>query len=67
MSETLCVVNIGRKGRRQRALIGLAMGVVVAAGLVLYARYDYPLFARMAFLIPLFVGGLGLFQAQAGT
>lgn len=67
MSETQCVVNIGRKGRRQRALIGVAMGLVVAAGLVLFARNDFPLFARMAFLIPLFLAGLGLFQAQAGT
>ena len=67
MSETVCVVNIGSKGRRQRAFVGIAMGLVVVAGLVLFARYDYPLFARLAFLIPLFLAGLGLFQAQAGT
>ncbi len=67
MSETPGVVNIGRKGRRRRAVIGVAMGVVVAAGLFLFARNDFPLFARLAFLIPLFAAGLGLFQAQAGT
>ena len=67
MSETQCAVNIGRKGRRQRALIGVAMALVVAAGLVLFARNDFPLFARMAFILPLVLAGLGIFQAQTGT
>ncbi len=43
------------------------MGLVVAAGLVLFERHDLPRVLRLAFLLPLFVGGLGVFQAQAGT
>lgn len=60
-------VNIGPKGRRRRALVGLAMALVVAAGLILFARNDFPIYARLIFLLPLFLGGLGVFQAQAGT
>jgi len=67
MNETQCAVNIGPKGRRRRALVGLVMALVVVAGLILFARNDFPLFVRTAFLIPLFLAGLGIFQAQAGT
>ena len=66
MSEA-CVVNLGRKGRIQRTVLGVVMALVVAGGLALFAKNDYPLFARLAFMIPLFLMGLGLFQAQAGT
>jgi len=43
------------------------MLLVTAAGLVLVAAHDPPRLARLAFAAPLFLAGLGLFQAQAST
>ena len=42
MSQTVCPVNIGPRGRKQRLLVALAMALVLAAGLVLLARADAP-------------------------
>lgn len=59
--------NIGPRGRAVRLGAGailLALGGL--AGFFL-AAIDAPLPLRACVFIPLFIGGLGLFQARAGT
>jgi hypothetical protein len=59
--------NIGWSGRRRRYIIGtvaLAVGLALAAGLVLGGA---PLGARFLVFLPFAVGALGLLQAQGHT
>ncbi len=61
------VTNLGARGRRRRYLMGaagLAVTLVVGAGLALAGA---PLGARLVLFLPLFAGALGLLQARGGT
>jgi hypothetical protein len=59
--------NIGPGGRRRRSILGaaaLALGVALAAALVLGGA---PLGARLLVFVPFALGALGLLQAQGQT
>ena len=59
--------NIGWTGRRRRYVsggIGLAVGVGLAAALVVLGA---PVGARFLVFVPFVLGALGVFQAQGGT
>lgn len=59
--------NIGWSGRRRRYIIGavaLAVGLALAAGLVVGGA---PLGARFLVFLPFAVGALGFLQAQGHT
>lgn len=59
--------NIGWSGRRRRYVIGavvLAVGLALAAGLVLGGA---PLGARFLVFVPFSLGALGLLQAHGHT
>ena len=61
------VTNIGSRGWHRRYLIGaagLAVALIVAAGLVFFGVARG---ARLVLFLPLFVGALGFFQARGGT
>lgn len=62
-----CFVNIGAKGRAQRMRFGqlmLGLGVLLAVAMVVAGvapAWRLPLF------VPFVLGGVGVFQARAGT
>src|SRR5881296_40383 len=61
------VTNLGSRGRRRRYLMGaagLALTLLLAAGLVLIGA---PRGARLVLFLPVFVAALGFFQARGGT
>jgi len=61
------VTNIGSRGRRRRYLmgaVGLALTLLLAAGLVLFGA---PRGARLVLFPPLLVAALGFFQGRGGT
>jgi len=61
------VTNIGSRGRRRRYLMGaagLAVALIVAAGLLFFGVARG---ARLMLFQPLFVAALGFFQARGGT
>ena len=62
-----CPANIGPRGRARRLGAGLILLVLaVLAGSFLIA-VDAPRPLRACVFFPIFIGGLGLFQARAGT
>ena len=61
------VTNLGSRGRRRRYLMGaagLALTLLLAAGLVLFGAARG---ARLVLFLPLLVAALGFFQARNGT
>ena len=59
--------NIGSSGQHRRYIIGgvaLLIGVVLAAGLVLFGA---PQGARLVVFVPFALGALGFFQARGQT
>ena len=61
------VTNLGSRGRRRRYLMGaagLALTLLLAAGLVLIGA---PRGARLVLFLPVFGAALGFFQARGGT
>lgn len=61
------ITNMTRGGRRQRLALGIVM-LVVAAGLgVVLWTGGAPRAWRLALFVPLWVAGLGLFQARERT
>jgi hypothetical protein len=66
-TETICVANIGPKGRRRRLIFGaafLGLGVLAVAALIAGGA---SWFWSAALFLPLWVGALGLFQATGQT
>jgi hypothetical protein len=63
----VCVANIGPRARRLRALIGVVgfALALAATGALLALRVWWP--ARLATLLPFFVGTSGFFQAREKT
>ena len=61
------IPNIGPNGRRQRLTFGLiALGVSAAVLAVLIVSRT-PRMWRLALFAPLFLAGIGVFQAQGKT
>jgi len=63
----VCLINIGPRERRKRALLGwsgLALAVAVGVALVLAG---VPRWWRLLLFVPLAGGALGILQARAGT
>ncbi len=58
------LVNIGVGGARARTMLGAASLTVAVTALILMNRGGAPKSARAVLFFPLFVGLLGLFQAQ---
>lgn len=67
MAEQVCVVNIGARGRRRRAVTGGLFFAVAAAGAAILFVVDAPRIGRLGLFVPLWVGGIGVFQARAKT
>lgn len=66
-SAAASIANIGPRERRKRLRFGVvAFGVSVAIGALLVAT-DVPRVWRLALFPPLFVAGLGYFQARDKT
>ena len=67
MDGEICFVNIGPKGRRKRAIGGIA--AFVAAGLlaVWLIMSGMPRGARLLVFVPAFLGAMGVLQARAKT
>jgi hypothetical protein len=66
-SDAVCIANIGPRERRRRlftGFVGVALGVVVGAALVVSGAHR--LYRLLAF-IPFEVGALGVLQARAST
>ena len=61
------IANIAPGGRRRRLLMGVVMLVVAAALGVLLVAGGAGRGWRLALLVPLWVAGLGLFQARERT
>jgi hypothetical protein len=67
VSGEVCIPNIGPGGRKQRngfGLIALAVSVVAGAALI-YTGAARPW--RLGLVLPLWVAGLGYFQAREKT
>jgi hypothetical protein len=66
-SSAACIANIGPQGRRKRlvsGIVALAVGVVIA---VLCVVAGVRPLLRLPIFVPLFVAGLGFFQARDRT
>jgi len=59
--------NIGPKGRRRRALMGVAILAVGIVALVVLLMRGADRGWRVALLVPFWAGALGLSQARAHT
>ena len=67
MPSTVCLINIGPRQRRQRLVFGLVMlAAAVALGILLRIR-QVPALMQITMIIPLFMAGLGYFQAKEKT
>jgi hypothetical protein len=65
--NAVCVLNIGTKGVRQRAVLGtcvMAMGLCAGAALI---AFHAPAWWRLGLFAPFLVGLLGLLQAREKT
>jgi hypothetical protein len=61
------VINLGPREIRKRRLMGIvALTVGVALAFVLYV-FEAPRFARLFVFFPVWIAGLGLFQAREKT
>jgi len=60
-------VNIGPRQRRQRMLGGLIALIAAAALSVALARIGAPRLWRLALIVPLWAGWIGVLQARDGT
>jgi hypothetical protein len=66
-SSAACIANIGPQGRRQRHVFGIvALAVSVVIAIVCVVAGVRPLL-RLPLILPLFVAGLGFFQARDRT
>jgi uncharacterized membrane protein len=66
-SSGSCIANIGPQGRRQRLVFGIvALAISVAIAIVFVVSGVWPLL-RLPIFVPLFVAGLGFFQARDRT
>ena len=61
------ITNMTRGGRRRRLVMGIIMLVVAAALGVWLVAGGAGRAWRLALVVPLWVAGLGLFQAREGT
>lgn len=67
VSPAVCIANIGPGERRKRLRFGIvAFGVSVAIGALLVATGVRAVW-RLSLVLPLFVAGLGYFQARDKT
>lgn len=64
---TVCIANIGLRGRRMRTRFGAALFVVGAAVLVCLLASGAPRAYRAAVFLPLWLSALGVFQAREKT
>ena len=63
----MSIANIGPGGVRYRARWGGAMLLASLALAALFIAADWPRLIRLALLPPLYLAGLGLFQAKEKT
>jgi hypothetical protein len=67
MAGTVCLINIGPRERRKRLGFGLVMlGASAVLGVLLVIRH-MPAVMGVTMWIPLFMAGLGYFQAREKT
>lgn len=59
--------NIGARGIRQRRFMGAAFAAAAAVLLVALMEYGAPRWSRLLLFVPLWMAGLGLFQAHEKT
>jgi hypothetical protein len=62
-----CTVNIGPRERSKRLRFGLVALVVAFVAAAALIALGAPRLSRLALFIPLFAGGMGIFQARAKT
>ncbi len=67
MPTTACPTNLLPRGRRGRLTLGVGMLLLSAAVLAVLLLRDEPRVWRLALFVPLWIGGLGLFQGLAST
>jgi hypothetical protein len=63
----IAAVNIGPRERMKRRVMGIVFLAVGAALAFLMVAYDAPRLFRAAVFFPLWMAGLGLFQASGNT
>lgn len=61
------IPNIGPRGQRSRFLTGLVGVAVALFGLSVLVVADAPRLSRAVLVLPLWIAGLGFFQARAKT
>jgi hypothetical protein len=67
MDASVCIANIGPRGRRKRLVFGIA---ALAASVVisfLFVFYRVQPVLRLPLFVPLYLGALGFFQARDRT
>jgi hypothetical protein len=62
-----CAINIGPKQRQRRLVVGIIGFVLGDAAAALIIGLHAPHVARLAVLLPFWVGAIGVFQARAKT
>jgi hypothetical protein len=67
VESSSCPTNLSARGRRQRLVLGWAMGLVAAATIWLFHANDVARPLRLLVFVPLFASALGFLQAAAST
>jgi|HubBroStandDraft_2_1064218.scaffolds.fasta_scaffold341728_2 hypothetical protein len=66
-TASVCIANIGRRGRRQRATFGIVLLVVGAGILVALVVSGAPRAWRLALFLPFWAAAIGVLQAREKT
>ncbi len=67
MTPSVCIANIGPRGRRRRMRVGVVLLVLGGVAAFFLLQSHAPRLWRVALFLPFWVGGLGLFQATGRT
>ena len=66
-SPSICIANVGPRGRRQRMGFGVALLAVGGLAVAVLLSVHTAWFWSVAVFLPFWAGGLGVFQATGKT